>query len=268
MTVLAAALYGDLVARFPRAGGQYVYLREAFGPVVGFLYGWTLFLVIQTGTIAAVAVAFGRFTAVLLPAMESREIFGTTAERFVAIMLIALLTAANCRGVEVGKRIQNTFTLAKIGAIFGVLLLCAIFAGSGDTLATNFAHPWQRIATALPLGAAIGSAMVGALFSSDAWNNITFAAEEVRTPERTVPRALVIGTVLVIAMYLAANVAYLSVLPALDRPMPPTRSVGASRTPHATGLGRRSWRCLLGRAGVVDDGAQRSWCRRSAVRTA
>ena len=219
MTVTGAALYGDLVARFPRAGGQYVYLREAFGPLVGFLYGWTLFLVIQTGTIAAVAVAFARYTAVLFPVLDGVGLApGLSAERALAIVLIAGLTAANARGIEVGKRIQNLFTAAKVAAVLVLIAICLGLGYSTAVVEANFAAPWTRTGEALPLAAAIGSAMVGALFSSDAWNNVTFAAEEVRTPERTIPRALVLGTVLVTLLYLAANLAYLLVLPALGSP--------------------------------------------------
>jgi len=252
MTIVAAALYGDLVARFPRAGGQYVYLREAFGPFVGFLYGWTLFLVIQTGTIAAVAVAFARFSAVLIPGMDGADLVpGLSMERALAITLIAALTAANCRGVEVGKTIQNVFTSAKIAALIAVIVLCAV-AGSGGMLAHNLAAPFARAPLAeLSLAGAIGSAMVGALFSADAWNNVTFAAEEVRDPERTIPRALVAGTALVIVIYLAANVAYLLVLPAVGAPDaadPLARGIAyAARDRVATAV----MQALLGPVGVV-----------------
>ncbi len=252
MTVVAAALYGNLVARFPRAGGQYVYLREAFGPFVGFLYGWTLFLVIQTGTIAAVAVAFARFTAVLVPRIDGATLVaGLSVERALAILLVALLTAANCRGVEVGKTIQNVFTVAKIAALVAVIAVCAV-AGSGGTLAHNLTVPFGRATSAdLPIAAAIGSAMVGALFSADAWNNVTFAAEEVRDPERTIPRALVAGTVLVIVIYLAVNVAYLLVLPALGAPDaadPLGRGIAYAARDR---VGTAVMEVLLGRAGVV-----------------
>jgi APA family basic amino acid/polyamine antiporter len=252
MTIVAAALYGDLVARFPRAGGQYVYLREAFGPLVGFLYGWTLFLVIQTGTIAAVAVAFARFSAVLIPGMDGADLVpGFSMERAVAITLIAVLTAANCRGIEVGKMIQNVFTSAKIAALLAVIALCAV-AGSSGMLAHNLAAPFARAPLAeLSLAGAIGSAMVGALFSADAWNNVTFAAEEVRDPERTIPRALVAGTALVIVIYLVANVAYLLVLPALGSPDaadPLARGIAyAARDRVATAV----MQILLGPVGVV-----------------
>ena len=246
MTVVAAALYGELVVRFPRAGGQYVYLREAFGPLVGFLYGWTLFLVIQTGTIAAVAVAFARFSAVVVPGMDAVDLVpGLSAERALAIALIGLLTAANCRGVEVGRLIQNVFTFAKIAALLALIALCLLIGFSADVAAQNLAAAWTRQPAApLSLAAAVGSAMVGALFSADAWNNVTFAAEEVRAPERTVPRALVMGTALVILIYLA-------VLPAVGSASaagPLGRGIAyATRDRVATA----AMEVLLGPAGVV-----------------
>ena len=219
MTVTAAALYGDLVARFPRAGGQYVYLREAFGPLIGFLYGWTLFLVIQTGTIAAVAVAFARYAAVVVPSLDGLEVGpGISAERALAILLIAVLTFGNARGVEVGKRIQNVFTTVKVATLVGLIGLCFSLGFSWSVATANFTAPLTRPEGAMPLAAAIGSAIVGALFSSDAWNNLTFAAEEVRDPERTIRRALVAGTTLVVVLYVAATLAYLVVLPAFGNP--------------------------------------------------
>ncbi len=252
MTVTAAARYGGLVARFPRAGGQYVYLRESFGPLVGFLYGWTLFLVIQTGTIAAVAVAFARFTAVLVPAIEAGDVLpGVSGERAVAIALVALLTAANCRGVELGKTIQNVFTVAKLAALAAVIALCAVYAASHGVPTVNLTAPFARAPTALPLAAAIGSAMVGALFSADAWNNVGFAAEEVRRPEHTVSRAMVLGTTLVFVLYLLTNLVYLAVLPAIgtaDAATPLARGVAyATRERVATA----AMEVVLGRAGVI-----------------
>lgn len=218
MTVTGAFLYGDLVARFPRAGGQYVYLREAFGPLVGFLYGWTLLLVIQTGTIAAVAVAFARYAAVVVPALDGVAVAGISAERVLAIALIAMLTVGNARGVEIGRTIQNVFTAIKVATLVALVALCFGVGASREVLAANFSAPFSRPDGALPLAAAIGSAIVGALFSSDAWNNLTFAAEEVRDPERTIRRALVGGTTLVVVLYLVATLAYLAVLPALGDP--------------------------------------------------
>lgn len=218
MTVGGAWLYGDLVGRFPRAGGQYVYLREAFGPLVGFLYGWTLFLVIQTGTIAAVAVAFARYAAVAIPPLDVLALGPLSAERIVAIALIALLTLANARGVEVGRNIQTVFTAIKVATLLALVGLCFGFGRSSEAIAANFRAPFARPGDAMPIAAAIGSAIVGALFSSDAWNNVTFAAEEVRDPERSIRRALVGGTALVVVLYLVATLAYLVVLPALGDP--------------------------------------------------
>ncbi len=252
MTVTSAALYGDLVARFPRAGGQYVYLREAFGPLIGFLYGWTLFLVIQTGTIAAVAVAFARYTAVLFPVLDGIALApGLSAERAIAIALIAVLTAANARGVEVGKRIQNLFTAAKVAALLVLIAICFGLGFSPAVASANFSDPWARSANAIPLAAAIGSAMVGALFSSDAWNNLTFASEEVHTPERTIPRALIAGTALVTFLYLAANLAYLVVLPALgslDGADPIARGIAYADRDR---VGSAAMQAILGPAGAV-----------------
>ncbi len=252
MTVTGAALYGDLVARFPRAGGQYVYLREAFGPLVGFLYGWTLFLVIQTGTIAAVAVAFARYAAVTVPALDGRVIApGLSAERALAIGLIALLTAANARGVTVGTRIQNVFTTVKVASLIALVACCFGLGYSAEVVAANFADPWRRPDDALPIAAAVGSAIVGALFSSDAWNNVTFAAEEVRAPERTIRRALVAGTTIVVTLYLAATLAYLVVLPALGAPDgagPLERGIAHARSDR---VGSAAMEAIIGRPGAV-----------------
>jgi APA family basic amino acid/polyamine antiporter len=252
MTVIAAWRYGGLVARFPRAGGQYVYLRESFGPLVGFLYGWTLFLVIQTGTIAAVAVAFARFTAVLLPGLDTPVLVaGLSAERMVAIALIALLTAANCRGVELGKTIQNVFTFAKIAGLLVLILVCALYAMQHGVPAANVTAPFERAATALPLATALGSAMVGALFSADAWNNVAFASEEIRRPEHTIPRAMVLGTTLVFVLYLAANLAYLAVLPALGSPEGATALERGVAHAARDRVGTAAMDVVLGRPGVL-----------------
>lgn len=243
LTVTAALSYGELAAMMPQAGGQYVYLREACGPLWGFLYGWTLFLIIQTGTIAAVAVAFARFLGVLAPSvsptrwiippihLSANYALSLSTQQLVAILVIALLTALNLRGLQLGKLIQNVFTSAKTLALLGLIGL-GIFVGRNNAaLQANFASLWSPtnvtpIHSDLPFLAsvtatsglmglliAIGVAQVGSLFSSDAWNNITFTAGEVRDPRRTVPWSLALGTGLVIALYLLANVAYLCVLP-------------------------------------------------------
>lgn len=223
MTVVAARCYAELAAMFPHAGGQYVFLREAFGPLAGFLYGWTLLLVIQTGTIAAVAVAFAKFLAVLVPALGSVALaelggFAITAQQLVAVAVIAGLTAANLRGLATGKGIQNAFTVAKIGALAAVIVLGLGFGARSEVLAANLAAPLDTSRAHGFLLASFGAAMVGALFSSDAWNNVTFTAAEVRDPRRTLPRALWIGTGLVVLLYLLTNVAYLAVLPVVGSP--------------------------------------------------
>jgi APA family basic amino acid/polyamine antiporter len=240
LTVTAALSYGELAAMMPKAGGQYVYLREAFSPLWGFLYGWTLFLVIQTGTIAAVAVGFGRYMGVLLPwVSESNYIivpirFGgwfsgyavsLSTAQLVGLTLIAFLTFTNTRGLEVGKLVQNVFTTAKTGALIALIVL-GIFVGlRSGAGAENFQHFWtlrgnlQEVgagltaATAFGLFVGICVAQTNSLFSADAWNNITFTAGEVINPRRNVPLSLAFGTFLVIGLYVLANIAYLAALP-------------------------------------------------------
>src|SRR6266496_1834415 len=236
LTLTAALSYGELAAMMPKAGGQYVYLREAFSPLWGFLYGWTLFLVIQTGTIAAVAVGFARYMGVLVPwVSESNYLiapirFGGYAvslstAQFVGLALIGLLTFTNTRGLEVGKLIQNVFTTAKTGALIALIVLGIIVGVRSGAGAENFSHFWtlrgglQEVgagitaATAFGLFVGICVAQTNSLFSADAWNNITFTAGEVKNPRRNIPLSLAFGTFLVIGLYLLANVAYLTALP-------------------------------------------------------
>jgi APA family basic amino acid/polyamine antiporter len=229
MTVVAALAYAELAAMMPKAGGQYVFLREGLSPLAGFLYGWTLFTVIQTGTIAAVAVAFGKFLGVLVPAV-SPDVFlqlgqvhlpgsseaiqlGLSAQRVVAIVMIAALTVTNMRGVTLGAAIQTVFSVAKIGALAAIVLLGLTLFRQPDIAATNFSNFWGTGSWSLAVVPIIGAAMVGSLFSSDAWNNVTFAAAEVQDPTRNLPRALAIGTGTVSLLYILANVAYLNILP-------------------------------------------------------
>jgi len=220
MTVGGARCYAELATMHPHAGGQYVFLRAAFGPLAGFLYGWTLLLVIQTGTIAAVAVAFAKFLAVLVPVLGADSVLATTgpfrvdAQQIVAVLVIALLSGANARGVATGKRIQNVMTVTKVASLAALILLGLLVGLRGDALRANLAAPFDTSRAHGAFLGAFGAAMVGALFSSDAWNNVTFTAAEVRDPERTVPRALLLGTGLVVVLYLLTNVAYLAVLPA------------------------------------------------------
>jgi APA family basic amino acid/polyamine antiporter len=228
MTVTGALAYAELAAMMPRAGGQYVFLREGLSPLAGFLYGWTLFAVIQTGTIAAVGVAFAKFLGVLLPV--SPDVFlplgqlrlpgageaiqlGLSPQRLVAIGMIVLLTITNMRGVRLGAAIQTVFSVAKVGALAALVLFGLTLFRQPDIAAANFAGFWGTGAWSLAMVPAIGAAMVGSLFSSDAWNNVTFAAAEVQNPTRNLPRALAIGTGTVSLLYILANVAYLSVLP-------------------------------------------------------
>lgn len=224
MTVAAARCYAELATMYPHAGGQYVFLREAFGPLAGFLYGWTLLLVIQTGTIAAVAVAFAKFLAVLVPALGAGSVLVSagvatiTAQQLVAVGVIVLLTVANARGVATGKRIQNVLTVTKIASLAALIVLGVAVGLRGEAIGANLAAPFDASRSHGALLGAFGAAMVGALFSSDAWNNVTFTAAEVRDPERTLPRALLLGTGLVVLLYLLTNVAYLAVLPAQGTP--------------------------------------------------
>ena len=239
ITLLGALAYGELAAMYPRAGGQYVFLRESMGPLMGFLYGWTLFIVIQTGTIAAVAVAFGRFLGVLWPAITPDRFgwfpqgdicvswlgcrdastqaiqLGLTPQRLIALLSVWVLTWINLRGVREGKIIQTTLTLVKTGALALLILLGLTIGRNATAIAANFGS--GRFMGDVDLTSvfiiAFGTALVGSLFSSDAWNNVTFAAAEVKDAKRNLPRALALGTGLVTLLYIMANFAYLSVLP-------------------------------------------------------
>jgi basic amino acid/polyamine antiporter, APA family len=235
LTILAALSYGELAALLPHAGGVYVFLREAYSPLWGFLYGWTLFAVIQTGTIAAVAVAFARFLSVLVPSIsESNYLippihvstdyaFSLSTAQLVGIAVIGLLTWTNSRGLEYGKIVQNVFTTAKVSAI-AALILAGLFLGrNAEAIQTNFSAPFALSAFDPALGVAagtvfgliiaIGVAQSGSLFSADAWHDVTFIAGEVRDPKKNLPKALVIGCTFVVLLYLLTNVIYLLVLP-------------------------------------------------------
>jgi APA family basic amino acid/polyamine antiporter len=246
LTVSAALSYGELAAMMPRAGGQYVYLREAYGPLWGFLYGWTLFLVIQTGTIAAVGVAFARYFGVVAPAisptagivppinLSTNYAVSLSTQQFAAILIIVLLTFINSRGLQIGKLIQNVFTSAKTLSLIALILIGLLFARNPEAIKANFSDFWTPhgvvpvkpdlsiISTISAAGGVFGLfvafcvAQVGSLFSSDAWNNVTFTAGEVKEPRRNIPLSLAAGTGIVTLLYLLANVAYLCLLP-LDK---------------------------------------------------
>lgn len=243
LTVCAALSYGELAAMMPRAGGQYVYLRQAYSPLWGFLYGWTLFLVIQTGTIAAVAVAFSRYLGVLLPAISPTSwivppinisrgyALSLSTQQLLAILMIVSLTYINTRGLRLGKIIQNVFTSAKTLSLLALIVVGFFIGRNAEVLHANFANLWTPSGVSvvqpdlgfLPTVAATSGAFglfvafcvaqVGSLFSSDAWNNITFTAGEVKNPRRNLPLALAAGTGLVTLLYLLANLAYLCMLP-------------------------------------------------------
>ena len=226
MTIAGALAYGELAAIMPHAGGQYVFLREAYGELLAFSFGWTLLFVIQTGTIAAVAVAFARFGGVLWPALGSRILvgrgsFGLSGERLGAIAAIALLTAVNLRGLHLGRLVQNAFTSAKVLSLLLIVAVGCLIAPDRSALSANFGSAAAFFGprpVSIGLIAAFGSAMVGGLFSSDAWASVTFAASEVRNPRRDLARALALGTGVVIALYVFTNLAYLCELPASSHP--------------------------------------------------
>jgi APA family basic amino acid/polyamine antiporter len=237
MTITAALSYGELSAMFPKAGGQYVYLREAYNPLAGFLYGWSSFMVIQTATIAAVGVAFSRFTAYLIPGVGESNIlldiggFTISAAQMLAIATIIFLTYTNTKGVRGGKILQTTFTTTKLLALFGLIILgfvltqnnfwdanwatgfsqrqdLGVLNTAGDKMPTG----WDAI-TGLAFVGAIAAAMTGSIFSSDAWNNVTFIAGEIKNPRRNIGLSLFFGTLIVTIIYLAANLMYIYVLP-------------------------------------------------------
>jgi basic amino acid/polyamine antiporter, APA family len=236
MTVTAAVSYGELSSMYPKAGGQYVYLKEAYNPLIGFLYGWSFFSVIQTATIAAVAVAFSRFTAYLIPAVGEGNILvdlgfmRISAAQVLAIVMILFLTYTNTKGIKGGKIIQTTFTSAKLISLFGLIIFGFLLAKQSfwdQNWQTGFnamqdlgtqgdngleATGWKPISGALLLGA-IAASMVGSIFSSDAWNNVTFIAGEIRNPKRNIGLSLFLGTLIVTIIYVSANLMYLHVLP-------------------------------------------------------
>src|SRR5437868_9268565 len=245
VTIVAALSYGELAAMMPRAGGQYVYLREALGPLWGFLYGWTLFLVIQTGTIAAVGVAFGKFLGVFIPSISSSNWIlhlwkvppirvgpmvlgnmdvGINTQNLMAILLTIILSIVNIFGLKTGAAIQNIFTTAKVLALLGLAVLGFAFCRTPQAILENFSgHFWHNAGlwSLHDIGGGVfvstltvlAVAQVGSLFSADAWNNVTFTAGEVKNPSRNLPLSLAIGTGVVIALYIACNFVYLSVLP-------------------------------------------------------
>jgi len=244
MTLFAALSYGELAGMFPQAGGQYVYLRNAFKPLVGFLYGWALLFVVQSGTAAAVAVAFAKFTGVLVPGLGDNHVLFTTtlplagaykltAAQLLGIFSLFVLTLLNSLGIQYGKFILRLFTSAKLIALLGLIFLGIFIYGNSETWSFNLTHFWDTqhwsesgangawVVTqigGLALVGAFGAGLVGSLFSSDAWNNVTFIAGEIRNPKRNIPLSLFAGTLIVSSIYVLANVAYLRLLPVQGTP--------------------------------------------------
>jgi APA family basic amino acid/polyamine antiporter len=238
ITLIAALSYGELAGMMPQAGGQYVYLKEAYNPMIGFLFGWTVFTVIQTGIIAAVAIAFAKYTAEIIPFFDQKNIlfslggFSLNHTQLLAIVMICFLTFINLQGVKSAKLVQTIFTIAKLLALLG-LIIAGIYVGLNSEAffsnLDNFWAPYQTkvnedgtISTELLGGVllfgAMGAAMVGSLFSSDTWNNITYIAGEVKNPEKNIPLSLLFGTLIVTILYILANVAYLMLLPVSGSP--------------------------------------------------
>lgn len=233
LTVIAALSYGELASMMPQAGGQYVYLREAYNPLSGFLFGWTLFMVIQTGSIAAVGMAFAKFMGVLVPWFSEKNVFldigflKISTVHALAIFCIVFLSWINAQGIRLGKIVQNSFTVTKILSLIGLIIVGFFFAKSTGAIEMNSKIFWDAVqvkdGNLIPLSgfaliAAIGTALVGSLFAADAWNNVTFTAGETVNPKRNVPLSLLLGTLIVIILYILANVVYLQALPLRGTP--------------------------------------------------
>jgi APA family basic amino acid/polyamine antiporter len=237
ITVFAALSYGELAGMMPGAGGQYVYIQRAYGKMASFLYGWTVFSVIQTGVIAAVAVAFAKYSAVFFPSLNNVfiEITGfvkITFGQLISISSIVLLTLLNTGGVQNGKWLQLIFTGAKLIALFGLIILGLIVGLKSNTFAENFHNMWEAKKTIIDesndiqiipltgfaLAGALGATIINSLFSSDAWNNVTFIAGEIKNPQKNIPRSLFLGTLIVTIIYILANLAYLALLPIQGSP--------------------------------------------------
>jgi basic amino acid/polyamine antiporter, APA family len=237
LTIVAAVSYGELAGMMPKAGGQYVYLREAYGGLVGFLFGWATFLVIETGLIAAVSIAFAKFTAVLLPIFNEQNIlvkmgeYTLTTTQLLALGVIVLLTFINIQGVKTGKSVQNVLTVTKVGALLTLIVVGAIVGWGSEAWAVNKAVFWQPFKQSLVKGvvethplsnfaliSALGLAMIGPIFSSSAWNTITYTAGEIQNPQRNIPLSLFLGTLGVCLLYWLANGVYLMLLPTIGAP--------------------------------------------------
>ena len=238
LTMSAALSYGELAGMMPNAGGQFVYIQRAYGKLMSFLYGWTVFTVIQTGVIAAVAVAFANYSSVFFPALENKiftigESYSFSNKQILAMSSIVLLTFINTRGVQSGKTLQLVFTIAKMFALFALIVLGLYVGLQTNVLSQNFTNMWYASKTVLnadgsvtvtklagmALLGAMGATIINSLFSSDAWNNVTFIAGEIKDPKKNIPRSLFLGTLIVTIIYILANIAYLALLPLHGTPV-------------------------------------------------
>ena len=252
ITITAAVSYGELSAMFPHAGGQYIYLKESYNKLIAFLYGWSFFAVIQTGTIAAVGVAFSKFTAYLIPAVSDENIlykigsFKLNAAQLVSIGTIIFLSYINSKGVRNGKYIQTIFTITKIASLFGLIIFGFILAAKADIWNANWTDAWNAQSfqkdsnswipvSGYALASAIAASMVGSLFSSDAWNGVTFISGEIKNPERNVGLSLFLGTLIVSVIYILANVMYLAVMPLQEIAFAPSERVAVAASQHIFG---------------------------------
>jgi APA family basic amino acid/polyamine antiporter len=261
LTITGALCCAELAAIWPRAGGQYVFLREAYGPATGFLFGWAMLLVIQTGTIAAVAVAFANFLGVLVPWVSATNFVvapvhlgayavSLSTQQLVAIAMIVVLTAFNTRGLEMGKRIQNVFTVTKTAALLALIVIGLLVGWNtgGAAFTRAWWNPWANgwtpegaqpglgVGGALAVAMLVGRAMVGPLFAQSAWNNVTFTGGEVRDPGRNLPRALLVGCGIVVALYLLANLAYVVTLSLAAIQEAPGRRVASAMMEQILGV--------------------------------
>lgn len=269
LTMSAALSYGELAGMMPNAGGQYVYIQRAYGKLVSFLYGWTVFTVIQTGTIAAVAVAFANYSAVFFPNLENEIFtvganFAFTNKQVLAMLVIVLLTYINTKGIKSGKIIQLVFTSAKLIALFSLIVLGLYVGLKTDVFSANFENMWDASKTVLEkngtltitkltgvaLLGAMGATIINSLFSSDAWNNVTFIAGEIKDPKKNIPRSLFLGTLIVTVIYILANVAYLALLPLNGSPDGTTVAQNGIMFASQDRVGAAAASAIMGNVGV------------------
>ena len=264
LTVTGAYAYGKLSSKFPATGGQYIYLKEAYNPLTGFLFGWTTFLVIQTGTIAAVAVAFAKYAGFIFPeVITDVPMIGDyiTSQQILAALLIAVLTVANLKGISFAAIIQNVFTITKIGAIIAIIIIGLYVGISNDWIHfTNFfeagktynetTKSFEQVSTPA-LITLFGAAMIGPLFSSSAWNNVTFASQDFEHPQKTIAKGLVYGSALVCLLYMLTNLAYLGIMPLSGDPNGTTTYARGIMFASQDRLGSAALQTVLGDIGAL-----------------